>query len=76
MITVSPYIVKKKVTFYNDPGGPLRNPHTVDYDRMHDIYTPYTTVFPRITWSRMTVVDLRDLVWWNAECRWRVHGRK
>lgn len=34
--------------------------YSVVYDRLHTIYAPYTTVFLRITWSRITFVYLRD----------------
>ena len=32
------------------------------YGRIHAIYTPYTTVFLRITWGRITTVYLRDRI--------------
>jgi hypothetical protein len=48
------------VEWNNYPGRQLRTPYTIVYGRIHAWYAPYTTVFRRITWCRITEAVYED----------------
>ena len=65
-------MIKRPCTTQVDPPGPgraLRYPYTVKYEPYTAVFCRirlYFAVFDRITWLRITVVNLRVVIRWNT----------